>query len=411
MSGITVGTVAAVIDCEHRTAPRTDRHVYGFSIGTRDVRNGRISLERAKPVSRATYEGWTRRAEPQPGDLIFSREAPIGEVGEVPESARVCLGQRTVLLQLDRGRIEPKFLKYSLMAPASYSWIQSNAAGSTVLHLNVADVRKIPVAWLPALEKQRNIVKIVEDHLSRLDAAERELNNARRQIDSFLKARLWQVTHTGATVRPLSEIAEVKLGRQRSPKNHQGNQMTPYLRAANVDWDCLRLDDVKQMNFTDGERDSFMLAPGDILLTEASGSAGEVGKSALYTGEPKEVCFQNTLLRARTREVQPEFLQKYLLAEALAGRFMAHARGVGIHHLGRSRLARWPVGVPGEEQQLRAAREASDAIDEASALKQNLSRTASQGQALRRSLLTAAFSGRLSGIESNRFDAVEMITA
>ncbi|HEY0689994.1 MAG TPA: hypothetical protein VGD71_13255 [Kribbella sp.] len=36
-----------------------------------------------------------------------------------------------------------------------------------------------------------------------------------------------------ATVR-LDEIAEVRLGRQRSPKHHTGTQMRPYLRAANL---------------------------------------------------------------------------------------------------------------------------------------------------------------------------------
>ena len=39
-----LGDVATVVDCEHRTAPRAEVEAFGFSIGTRDVRKGRISL-------------------------------------------------------------------------------------------------------------------------------------------------------------------------------------------------------------------------------------------------------------------------------------------------------------------------------------------------------------------------------
>jgi type I restriction enzyme S subunit len=48
-------------------------------------------------------------------------------------------------------------------------------------------------------------------------------------------------------VRALTDIADVRLGRQRSPKNHSGAQMRPYVRAANVGWSGLLLDDVKTM--------------------------------------------------------------------------------------------------------------------------------------------------------------------
>jgi len=74
-----LGDIAKVIDCEHRTAPGTDRKPFGYSVGTRAVRGGRISIEDAKPVSKETYLSWTRRATPAAGDLIFSREAPMAK--------------------------------------------------------------------------------------------------------------------------------------------------------------------------------------------------------------------------------------------------------------------------------------------------------------------------------------------
>jgi type I restriction enzyme S subunit len=152
----------------------------------------------------------------------------------------------------------------------------------------------------------------------------------------------------------LADVAEVRLGRQRAPKNHSGDSMRPYIRAANVTWAGLDLSDVKTMNFTDDEMATYRMEPGDIVLSEASGSPGEVGKPALWSGEISECAFQNTLIRVRPREHDPKFLMHYFRYLALDGQFVEHSRGVGIHHIGRARLASWPTPLPplGEQRRI-----------------------------------------------------------
>ena len=67
----------------------------------------------------------------------------------------------------------------------------------------------------------------------------------------------------------LSEIAEVRLGRQRSPRPSIGPNMRPYMRAANVTWNGISLHDVKEMDFTPAEFETYALRRGDVLLSEA----------------------------------------------------------------------------------------------------------------------------------------------
>ncbi|WP_280488936.1 restriction endonuclease subunit S [Nocardia farcinica] len=163
---------------------------------------------------------------------------------------------------------------------------------------------------------------------------------------------------------PLKEVADVRLGRQLSPKNRTGENMRPYLRAANVTWRGLALDDVKTMNFTETEAETFMLRPGDILVGEASGSAAEVGKPAMWTGEIADCCFQNTLIRVRSHSIDPRYLLHFLRHEARRGALVEHARGVGIHHIGAARLGQWQVPLPPLEEQQRIA----DLMDKAEEL-------------------------------------------
>jgi type I restriction enzyme, S subunit len=151
----------------------------------------------------------------------------------------------------------------------------------------------------------------------------------------------------------LQDVAEVRLGRQRSPKNHHGDNMVPYIRAANVTWDGLELSDVKEMNFTVEEVETYALRDGDIVLSEASGSATEVGKPAIWRGELEPCCLQNTLVRVRTEGPLPEYLMLVLRQAAVSGAFVPAALGVGIHHIGAARLSAWPVPLPPLDEQRR----------------------------------------------------------
>jgi type I restriction enzyme S subunit len=133
--------------------------------------------------------------------------------------------------------------------------------------------------------------------------------------------------------------------------------MRPYLRAANITWSGLDLSDVKEMNFNEAESATYELHPGDVLVAEASGSASEVGKPAIWRGEISGCCFQNTLLRVRARHCEPEFLRYFLLYEAESGRIGKASPGVGIHHIGAARLSAWrvPLAPVAEQRRIVAA--------------------------------------------------------
>jgi type I restriction enzyme S subunit len=158
--------------------------------------------------------------------------------------------------------------------------------------------------------------------------------------------------------RRLAGIAEVRLGRQRSPERAEGPNMVSYLRAANVVDGTLDLTDVKSMDFTPEEQRLFALEHGDVLVTEGSGSLRTVGASAVYRNElPQRVCFQNTLLRLRPRGkvIIPDFLAWWARSAYASGLFAAAATGANIHHLSAERLKSLSVPVPDTARQRRIA--------------------------------------------------------
>ncbi|MDE0314511.1 MAG: restriction endonuclease subunit S [Candidatus Poribacteria bacterium] len=149
----------AIVDCEHKTAPIEDVGIP--SIRTTDIKNGHIDLRNANKVSKETYSEWTKRMKPRPGDLILSREAPVGEVGIIPKGAKVCLGQRTVLIRPNREKVSPRYLLYLLLTREMQHEMTCRAEGSVVPHLNMSDIRDLEIPILPPLSEQRRIAHIL----------------------------------------------------------------------------------------------------------------------------------------------------------------------------------------------------------------------------------------------------------
>lgn len=161
-----------IVDCLHATAPTEDD---GYPlIRTPNIGFGRFDLDGVQRVSQATYETWTQRAVPQPGDLILAREAPAGNVAIVLEGQQLCLGQRTVHIRPDRTKVDPSFLCYFLLAPAQQGLLLAAETGATAKHINMRDIRRLPLADLPSLLDQQRIGAFLADYDDLID------NNRRR---------------------------------------------------------------------------------------------------------------------------------------------------------------------------------------------------------------------------------------
>lgn len=165
-----VGDVGVVVDCEHRTAKRAAAgDEFALSVRTTDIASGRIDTDRARRVTRETFNLFTRRAIPEAGDLVLSREAPVGQVGLIDGREPICLGQRVVLIQCRRAAIRPRFLMHALLSPPAQRWMTEHSTGTTVSHLNVADVRRIPIGCLPDLAEQDRLIGELDDAMGAID--------------------------------------------------------------------------------------------------------------------------------------------------------------------------------------------------------------------------------------------------
>jgi type I restriction enzyme S subunit len=182
-----------VIDCHNKTAPYSSNGIP--LLRTTNIRHGSLNLREPKFVEPDIYERWSARCKPRPGDILITREAPMGEACIIPEGMTVCMGQRIMLIRLVEGTFDSRFFLYTLLAPDMMNRVQDKPVGATVEHLRVGGVETMLVP-VPPLAEQHRIVTKVDELMALCDNLKVDLAKARQRheqlastlIDSALKA-------------------------------------------------------------------------------------------------------------------------------------------------------------------------------------------------------------------------------
>ena len=165
-----------IIDCPHSTPKWQNEGIP--VIRNYNLKDGKIDCTNLSFVSEEDYNERVKRAIPEESDIIISREAPMGVVGIIPEGFQCCLGQRLVLLKIDKSKCIPTYLLYSLMSEYVQLQIRRiNRTGSIVSNLNISSLKELKIL-LHNFEEQSKIATIlssIDDKISLNNQINQEL--------------------------------------------------------------------------------------------------------------------------------------------------------------------------------------------------------------------------------------------
>ena len=358
-----------------------------------NIGDGRFVDARAH-ISQQHFES-LRAHEVLAGDLLV---ASLG--GDPPRAclAPPALGPAIVKADCIRVRLAPsvnsRWVMHALQTPEVRGWALEKMYGVGRPRLGLKTIRAIPIP-LPPLDEQHRIVDLLEDHLSRLDAAEAGLARSRRGL-VVLEGAALRDSLEGPLVA-LSELAQIQGGIQKQPKRAPAANAFPFLRVANVTKHGLDLDDVHQVELFDGELERLRLERGDLLVVEGNGSASQIGRAALWDGSIADCVHQNHLIRVRaTGSLLPGYLEAVWNSPAIRTQLSDLASSSsGLHTLSVSKLKSLRIPVPAPPRQAALVARVDEIRQTRARLDEELGRAVTRSSRLRRSLLSAAFSGRL----------------
>jgi type I restriction enzyme S subunit len=151
----------AIVDCPHSTPLHSEIITPYPSVRTSEIKNGAIEWSSMKYVSKDEYLKRIKRITPQPGDIIYGREGTYGDAAILPDGHNFCLGQRVILLRVNKEICNSIYFSSALRSDYVYSQAKLKNVGATVGHVNVKDIKQFIVP-LPPLSIQNQFASFVE---------------------------------------------------------------------------------------------------------------------------------------------------------------------------------------------------------------------------------------------------------
>ncbi len=143
------------VDYRGKTPPQANEGIP--IISSANVKSGKINQDKPRFVSLETYRNWTTRGMPQPGDLVITTEAPVGEVALFPEDGTYLLTRRVIAFQT--AEVDNQYIAYCFECGSVQAHIDRHLRGSTVPRILKPDLLNSPIP-LPPLEEQAQILSV-----------------------------------------------------------------------------------------------------------------------------------------------------------------------------------------------------------------------------------------------------------
>lgn len=176
----TIGAEFKFVDYRGKTPVKTKQGLR--LITAKNVKMGFVQSEPLEYVDPRTYDAWMTRGIPNKGDVLFTTEAPLGNVAQLDTDEKVVFAQRIIILQ--PYRMDGECAKYLLMSPAVQKVIHAKGTGATVMGIKASLLKTVPVVFPAELSEQRSIAarlrRLQEATESFRDLRRRRLNHVKR---------------------------------------------------------------------------------------------------------------------------------------------------------------------------------------------------------------------------------------
>ena len=340
----------------------------------------------------------------RPGELLVSWAATLGAYfWEGPEAV---INQHIFKVE---SNIDRRFHKYLL--DYKLADLTRHAHGSGMVHITRGRFDSVPVIVPVELGEQRRIVEILEDHLSRLDAADRDLGAARARIDLAVGMHAeWLARQAGGLQRTVADVADFVTDGDHNPPKRVA-QGVPHVTARGITSDG-RIDLTSATYVTEEGYAQTSLryrpSPGDVIVT----CVGTIGRIAIV---PKGVRFSAdrnlAAIRPDPSQVTSEYLRIWLTSPKRQHQMRSASGSTAQPHLYLRDLRALPIDVPSLDVQESMAGQESEYGERVRRQDAAVAVTARKSAHLRWAVLAAAFEGKLTGRHTDDEVIEEMAAA
>jgi type I restriction enzyme S subunit len=321
----------------------------------------------------------------EPGDVLIARMPdPLGRACLFPTLSQPAVTAVDVcIVRPGSGSVDPRWLMWTINAPTFRARISEYQTGTTRRRISRKNLAKIEFP-VPPLNEQRRIVAAIEEHLSRLDAADASLAAVLRRLDALLVQASVAAFRGDWPRRPFMEVASVASNLV-DPRRYPD---LPHIAPNHIERATGRLLPHKTVAEDGVKSQKHLFRPGQIIYS----------KIRPYLAKATLVDFEG-LCSADTYPIETELEPRYLLRWMLTPEFTELAVGQQgrsvLPKINREQLSRLPVPVPPLDEQRRIVQEVEARLSRIDAMRASIERAQKRSKALRAAILERAFRGEL----------------
>ena len=153
------------IDYRGKTPEKAERGLP--FITAKNVKMHYMSFDTQEFISKETYDKVMTRGFPQIGDVVFTTEAPLGNVCRIPYiETEFYIGQRIITMQTEL--LEPAYLEYALSSDDFKRKIAEKSSGSTVTGIRSKLLEQLTVPVPPRADQKKFAAFVEQTDKSKL---------------------------------------------------------------------------------------------------------------------------------------------------------------------------------------------------------------------------------------------------
>ena len=230
--------VCSFIDYRGKTPPKTTAGIP--LITAKIIKNGTI-LPPQEFIAKDYYDEWMRRGIPQKGSIVFTTEAPLGEVAQIKTDERIAFAQRVIVLEPNSERLYSDYLLYALQDQTLKERIKARATGTTVIGIKAAELKKV-IIDLPPIAVQKSISMVLRSLDDKIELNQKINENLERQAQAIFQ-QMFPYTVTDAlpdgwrvgTVGKIVELHDAKrIPLSGTVREQMKSKTYPYYGAASL---------------------------------------------------------------------------------------------------------------------------------------------------------------------------------
>jgi len=131
------------------------------ALSANNVKDGYIDFQKECNVgSDDLYRAWMTRGDCRKGDILFTMEAPMGNVAQVPDNGKYILSQRVILISPKSKVVCGNYLFHFLRSDEFRKQCDYLATGTTAKGIKQANLVGIEIP-IPPLPEQKKIAEIL----------------------------------------------------------------------------------------------------------------------------------------------------------------------------------------------------------------------------------------------------------